>query len=370
MGHEQRVRLGNLVNLVPNIHQVNFMSPLLKVSIVMPQEVEPSVVVGVHDALWGAGVLWNRLMGEPEQPRFRPELVGNGLDKVTTGTGVHIMPHRSIKDTKPGEIVIVPAIMISSGKEFGRNNAALIDWVGRSHQTGSQVFSTCTGSFLLAEAGLLNERDATTHWAFADMMRAEYPRIRLHSDRVLVAATENASIVTCGGAASWMDMVLYLVGRFASPEAAMKLAKFQMYDWHHQGQTPYARLTSRSQTADRLIQESQKWLAFNYAEPDPVHAMITQSGLSRRTFGRRFQHATGHAPLDYVQRVRIEEAKQVLETEKATIENVARQVGYDDPVSFRRLFKRLVGETPAEYRKRQTVSDAARQIESQSAPLQ
>lgn len=335
---------------------------LVKVSIVVPPEAEPSVVVGLYDAFWAAGVLWNRIMGEPEQPRFIPELVGTSLDPVKTSTGINISPHRTLKDGPPAHIVLVPTLFIASGRAFAHANPEMIKWVRLAHENGSQVFSTCTGSFLLAEAGLLNERDATTHWAFADQMRAEYPRVRIHGDRVLVAATDDGSIVTCGGAASWMDMVLYLVGRFAAPDVAMRLAKVQMFDWHHQGQTPYSRLTTKPQTADRMIRDCQEWLADHYCEPDPVIEMIRQSGLPRRTFGRRFHAATGHAPLDYVQRVRIEEAKQILETESSNIERVAGQVGYEDAASFRRLFKRMVGETPAEYRRRQSVSDAARDI--------
>ena len=118
----------------------------------------------------------------------------------------------------------------------------------------------------------------------------------------------------------------------------------------------------RSQTGDRLIHESQEWLADHYADSDPVIEMIRHSGISRRSFGRRFQAATGHAPLEYVQRLRIEEAKQLLETSVETVERVGSDVGYSDAVSFRRLFKRMVGEMPAAYRRRQSVSQAARAI--------
>ena len=129
----------------------------------------------------------------------------------------------------------------------------------------------------------------------------------------------------------------------------MRLAKVQMFDWHHHGQNPYSRLTTRPQISDKQIQVCQEWLADHYCDADPVVEMIRQSGLSRRTFGRRFHTATGHAPLDYVQRVRIEEAKQLLETDARTIEQIADEVGYSDTVSFRRLFKRMVGETPTAY---------------------
>jgi transcriptional regulator GlxA family with amidase domain len=334
----------------------------IDVSIVVPAEAEPSVVVGVHDAFWAAGVLWNRIMGEPERPVFRPELVGVSADPITTSTGIRILPNRTYREGPAADLVLVPTLFIESGESFGRRNRGLVDWVRDAHEGGKQVFSTCTGSFLLAEAGLLDGRDATTHWAFVDQMKKQYPLIRVHGDRVLVAATENSSIVTCGGAASWMDMMLYLVGRFGGPEIAKRLARIQMFDWHHNGQTPYARLTTRPQSADRIIHDAQEWLADHYADADPVMEMIRLSGLSRRAFGRRFLAATGHAPLDYVQRVRIEESKQLLETSTRTVEQVGSGVGYADPVSFRRLFKRMVGETPAAYRRRLSVSVQAREL--------
>jgi transcriptional regulator GlxA family with amidase domain len=307
-------------------------------------------------------------MGEAEKPVFRPELVGVVADPVTTSTGIRILPNRTYRDGPAADIVLVPTLFIESGMAFGRHNRGLIDWVRDAHAAGKPVFSTCTGSFLLAEAGLLDGRDATTHWAFVDMMKAEYPRIRIHGDRVLVAAAEDGGIVTCGGAASWMDMVLYLIGRFGGADVAKRFAKIQMFDWHHNGQTPYARLTTKPQVADRLIHESQEWVADHYAASDPVIEMIRRSGLSRRSFARRFQIATGHAPLEYVQRVRIEEAKQLLETGTGTVEQISANVGYSDTVSFRRVFKRMVGETPAAYRRRQAISEAAREIARLSAP--
>lgn len=334
----------------------------VKVSIVVPPQVEPSVAIGVYDAFWAAGVLWNRITGVPESPCFLPELVGTSTEPVKTSTGIAITPHRTLQESPPGRLVIVPTLFISSGRDFGRTNHAMVDWVRSAHENGSQVFSICTGAFLLAEAGLLDHRDATTHWAFADQLKAEYPKTSVHKERVLVAADNSNSIVTCGGAASWMDMILYLIGRFGGPDVAMRLAKIQLYDWHHAGQMPYTRLTTKAQTADRTIHDCQEWLADHYGEADPVGEMVRQSGLPRRSFGRRFLSATGHSPIGYVQRVRIEEAKQLLETTGGTIEKVAQDVGYDDSASFRRLFKRMVGETPAEYRRRQSVSEAARQI--------
>lgn len=334
----------------------------IKVSIVAVAEVEPWIVVGVHDAFWAVGTLWNRVMGECETPRFLPEIVAAASGPLKTGTGVRIEPHRTIDDDVRTDIVFVSSLLISSGAQFGRDNPGVVDWVRRCHRQGALVVSSCTGSFLLAEAGLLDGRDATTHWAFADMMTSEYPRVRVLKDRILVSAGDDHRIVTAGGATSWTDLVLYIVGKFAGAEEARRLAKMSLFDWHHNGQTPYSRLTTRLQLSDKLVRECQEWLASHYAHADPVAAVIRQSGLTRRTFNRRFKLATGHSPLDYVQRVRIEEAKQILETTDQPVDAIGVEVGYGDIVSFRRLFKRLVHDTPAAYRRRQRVPDEVRNL--------
>jgi len=338
------------------------MDKQIRVSIVAAPEVEPWIAIGVHDAFWAVGTLWNRVMGENEHPRFLPEIVAARPGALTTATGVRIEPHRTFQDNAKTDIVFAPSLLIGSGRKWGRENPDVVNWVRHAHADGAHVVSACTGSFLLAEAGLLDNRDATTHWAFIDLMRKEYPSIRVHCDRVLVSANADDRIITSGGATSWTDLALYLIGRFAGPEEARRLAKIQLFDWHHDGQNPYARLTTRPQMTDKVIQECQSWLAANYACTDPVASMIKHCGLSRRTFNRRFKHATGHTPLEYVQRVRIEEAKQLLETTDGPVEMVAAEVGYGDAVSFRRLFKRMVSNTPAAYRLRHRLPDSMRMM--------
>jgi transcriptional regulator GlxA family with amidase domain len=330
----------------------------IKVSIIAAPDIEPWVAVGVHDAFWAVGTLWNRVMGEAEAPRFCPEIVAATREPLMTGTGIRIEPHRTFSEAVRTDIVFVPSLLVSSGAQFGRENPELLDWVRRAHAEGAHVVSACSGAYLLAVAGLLDNKEATTHWAFAETMKAEYPHVRWMTDRILVSTAGDNRIVTAGGATSWMDLVLYLVGAFAGPEEARRLAKMSLFDWHHDGQNPYSRLTTKMQAKDKRIQECQSWLAENYAAGDPVAAMIRVSGLSRRTFNRRFKNATGSTPLDYVQRLRIEEAKQMLETTDEPVECVAAEVGYGDTVSFRRLFKRLVADTPAVYRRRTRLPDS------------
>ena len=227
-----------------------------------------------------------------------------------------------------------------------------IAWLQRCHAAGATIATACSGAMLLGEAGLLDGHDATTHWAYCDVMKSRYPRIRVHPQRALVVAGEGQRLVMAGGGTSWLDLALYLIARYTSIDAAMQVARLNLIDWHHVGQQPFARLARSRQVEDALIARCQAWIADHYGEPAPVAAMAKLSGLPERSFKRRFEQATGMSPLEYVHTLRLEEAKQMLEASDLPIEAIANEVGYEDAGFFARLFKRNVDLTPGQYRKR------------------
>jgi transcriptional regulator GlxA family with amidase domain len=171
-------------------------------------------------------------------------------------------------------------------------------------------------------------------------------------NRSLVLSGEAQRIVMAGGGSSWQDLALYLIARFVGLKEAVEVAKVYMLQWHDLGQQPFASLTGFRQTTDAAINRCQEWLAMNYKSKDPVAAMAARSGLAERTFIRRFTKTSGMTPLEYVHALRIEEAKQLLETADMPIEAIANEVGYEDTSFFGRLFRRKTGLTPAQYRLR------------------
>ncbi len=205
---------------------------------------------------------------------------------------------------------------------------------------------------LFAEAGLLNGWEATTHWAWCDTMREQFPAIKVHPQRALVVTGEGQRLIMAGGGTSWLDLALYLIARTVGVDKAMQVARVNLIDWHEIGQQPFARLARTRQVDDAIIARCQAWIAEHYQEPNPVTNMIRLSGLAERTFKRRFQQATGMPPLEYVHAMRLEEAKQMLEASDLPIEAIANEVGYEDAGFFSRLFKRKVNLSPAQYRKR------------------
>ena len=211
--------------------------------------------------------------------------------------------------------------------------------------------SACGGS-VLAEAGLLEGGEATTHWSYVPLFRRLYPNVTLHEERILVQSGPGHSIVCSGGASSWQDLALLLIARYAGTEEAIRMSKVFLYQWHRDGQLPYASMIANVDHGDAAILRCQTWLAQNYERADIVSEAARRSGLPKRTFDRRFRAATGYSPLAYIQALRIEEAKQLLERGSDTIDAVAREVGYEDMASFRRLFRRLAGMTPGDYRRK------------------
>lgn len=226
------------------------------------------------------------------------------------------------------------------------------EWLRRCYSAGATLAAACTGALLLAEAGLLDGRDATTHWGYCDALASRYPKVRVHPERALVITGEGQRIIMGGGGTSWLDVGLFVVARFLGVEEAMRLARLHLVDWHEVGQQPFAALTRSRQASDALIAECQVWAAQHYDRNNPVAEMARLSGLGARSLARRFTRATGMSPMEYVQTLRLEEAKHLLETSEEPIEAVANLVGYEDTSFFGRLFRRKVGLTAAQYRRR------------------
>ncbi|HZD25810.1 MAG TPA: helix-turn-helix domain-containing protein, partial [Alphaproteobacteria bacterium] len=326
---------------------------LLSVAILAAPETTPGTVFGLYDLFSSAGRDWDLLTkGSAGPARAQPRVIAAQREAFEAANGAWIQPHGTFDDCPAPDVVYVPEILVPPEAEIsGRFDRALA-WLQRCHGAGATLASACSGSLLLAEAGLLDGCEATTHWAYCDAMRRRYPKVTVHGARCLVASGEGQRIITSGGVTSYLDLGLFLAARFFGLEEAMRLARAYLIDWHRHGQLPFSSLACSRQVSDRQIATMQAWIADNYAHPAPVAAMIEMSRLPERSFKRRFTQATGFTPLDYVQALRVEEAKQLLETTDLPIEAVAEEVGYEDSSFFRRLFRRKVGLTPHAYRLR------------------
>jgi transcriptional regulator GlxA family with amidase domain len=325
----------------------------LNVAILAMPEVTSSMVYGLYDLFASAGRDWSYLVeGEAGEQRMHPYIVSAHHPEFRGLNDIRITSDHSLEDCPAPHIVCMPDIMVVPGESLAGRFEAEIAWLRRCHATGATLASACTGALLLAETGLLDGLDATIHWGWIKSLTAHYPRVRVHPGRTLIVNGPEQRIVMAGGATSWQDLALFLIGRFVGVKEAMEVSKIYLIDWHDGGQQPFASLVTNRQNTDGAIGKCQEWVAMHYAEASPVAAMIALSGLAERTFIRRFAAATGMSPIDYVHALRLEEAKQMLETSDLPVEGVANEVGYEDASFFNRLFHRKVGITPAQYRRR------------------
>ncbi|HSQ11280.1 MAG TPA: helix-turn-helix domain-containing protein [Burkholderiaceae bacterium] len=324
----------------------------VRVAILAFPEVTASVLYGLYDLFLSAGRDWGTIVdGRPGPSPMRPTVVSRFAESFTAANGVRLTPQQTLDECVAPDVICVPEVAIPPGQPLD-GFAAEVAWLKRCHANGATIAAACSGAMLLAQTGLLDDYDATTHWAYCDVMRTRHPRIRVHPQRALVVTGVGQRLVMAGGGTSWLDLAIYLISRFVALEVAMQTARVNLIDWHDIGQQPYARLARSRQVEDAEIARCQTWIAHHYDEPAPVAAMVRLSGLPERSFKRRFQQATGMSPLEYVHTLRLEEAKQMLESGDAPVEAIANEVGYEDAGFFSRLFRRQVSLTPAQYRKR------------------
>lgn len=323
------------------------------IGILIFPETTAAVVYGFYDMFLAAGRDWGVMVeGEAGPELLEVLIVARTLEPVDICNGLSIKPHTFLQECPPLDVICLPEVALPPGAPLAERYAVELEWLKQRHSQGSILASACSGAMLFAEAGLLNGYEATTHWAWCDIMQEQFPEIKVHPQQALVVTGEGQSLVMAGGGSTWLDLALYLIARVLSVDIAMHVARINLIDWHHIGQQPFARLARTRQIDDAIIARCQVWIAEHYEEPNPVSNMVRLSGLVDRTFKRRFQLATGMSPLEYVHALRLEEAKQMLEAGDLPIEAIANEVGYEDAAFFSRLFKRKVNLTPAQYRKR------------------
>ena len=324
-----------------------------RVAILALPETSASVIYGMYDMFMSAGRDWGLIVdGSPGAALIHPQVASLHKGALICGNGVRIVPQASLDECLGVDVVCVPELLVPPGESLDGRFIAEMAWLRRCYEGGAMLATACSGAMLLAQAGLLDGHEATTHWAYCDVMARRYPQIKVRGQRALVASGEGQRLIMAGGGTSWLDLALYLIARLIDVDAAMQVARLNLIDWHDIGQQPFARLARSRQVDDAVIARCQSWIAEHYAQPSPVAAMSQLSGLAERSFKRRFQQATGMPPLEYVHTMRLEEAKQMLESGNQPIEAIANQVGYEDAGFFSRLFRRNVGMTPAQYRKR------------------
>ncbi len=316
--------------------------------------------VGVLDAKFGGSDRAERV--------FSVRLLAETMDPVPGAGGVPIPPQKTLDEVTTCDVTFVPALVPDPVwyKRFeepgGAFSESLRDWVRKRYADGAMLVSLCTGSFLLAEAGLLAGLPATTHWAAAEHFSRLFPEVDLDARRPLVVTGDAGRIIMGGTGTYHSDLVIYLVQRLAGRAVAHAFARTSGKFWAGDERDVYARLLTRLCTTDSVVRDAQAWFSENMDVDDPVQKMAERANLVDRTFVRRFKDATGQTPLAYTQAVRVERAREMLEATRRPVSEIALSVGYRDISHFSHLFQREVGITPGAYRKRFKLPPVARAL--------
>jgi transcriptional regulator GlxA family with amidase domain len=265
-------------------------------------------------------------------------------------TTVRCGSRRSEANLRGIDLVIVPGLgtpsadeLISKLKSPACRRAG--DMLTRAFSNGAMLAAPCASTFLLAETGLLDGRRATTTWWFASLFRQRYPRVQLMTEQMVVT---DWPIATAGAAMAQMDLMLAVVGRFAGPSLAKACANFLLLD-ERRSQAPFMAMTYLA-GQDPKIAKAEKWVRDNIARDFAIEELAAAVALAPRTFARRMAATCGVSPIQFVQRIRLETARLLLETTRLSVEEIARRVGYAEPSTLRRLIRRDTKHPPGHFR--------------------
>jgi transcriptional regulator GlxA family with amidase domain len=326
--------------------------PPLKVIIVAVPETAGSSLYGMLDVLSAAGNAYDVLMRSTgDQQLFDVRIISTDGEPFTCGNRVPVDPDYSAADDPRADIVIISELWLGPDEHLHGRHVELVDWIRKQYRQGAILYSACSGSVVLAETGLLDGCPATSHWAYQDLFRVNYSRVRFDPAPNLTYADPAGRIVTAGGTTSWHDLVLHVISRHASPGEALRIAKVYLLKWHAEGELPYTPLVRPLPHGDSIVRKCEDWLRENFREIDAIARVTAMAGIPERTLKRRFKAATGGPLIEYLQNLRVEEAKRLLETSDLPVDEISADTGYSDASFFRRLFKRLTGLTPSGYRR-------------------
>jgi transcriptional regulator GlxA family with amidase domain len=315
-----------------------------KVTILALESAMSASVMGTMDIFSQAGFTYNYLMGVDPKPYFEVKIATREGKPVKCFNNAEIHPNCGVDDVQYTDLVIISSFTNFETLTLSRDLGA---WVKEQYHKGATIGSICLGSFFLAQTGLLDGKTATTHWGFVQEFRKLYPQITLRPEKLI---TDEGNLLCSGACNSYIDLSVYLIERFCGRNVALQCSKTMLHDFARSSQAPYMVFQHNRDHSDDQILAIQKHFEEEYSLRYNPEQLARAYGMSRRTFERRFKKATSHTPVFYLQRSRVEAAKQMLETGLRTFDEIALKVGYEDSSFFRKVFVKHTGLRPSEYK--------------------
>jgi transcriptional regulator GlxA family with amidase domain len=281
-----------------------------------------------------------------ESPIFKVQLVGLSKETPVSGGSFTVHSDLVLKDVEKTDLIIIPAIdgEINSALE---KNQEFIPWIIKQYKGGAEVASLCLGAFLLASTGLVNGRKCATHWMAANAFRQLFPEVELVTEKII---TDEQGIYSSGGAFSYLNLILYLIEKYAGHEIAVLSAKVFAIEIERDNQLSFTIFQGQKEHEDESIKKAQEFIEKNYQDKITVEQLTTMLAIGRRNFERRFKKATANTVVEYIQRVKMEAVKKGLEASRKNVNELMYDVGYSDSKAFRTVFKKITGKSPIDYR--------------------
>ena len=319
----------------------------MKIGIIAYQDCTASMILGMMDIL----ALANTQVLNKKKGLFEVTLISRDGNPVKSFTGYPVECSSSIRSKRIYDIIYVPGFLADPMEVLSREQE-IVKWLRAQHGHGAKMTAACNGNLMIAEAGVLKNKHATTHWSLKEFFEKRYPDTFLQPEKIIV---DEGGVVSAAGVIAYMNLALHLIARHGSNEIASYCSKVFLIDSGRRIQTPYLLFSTPRNHGDKEILKIQDWIEGNYTNTLTVDSIIERSVLGRRTLMRRFKKAIGDTPIEYLQRIRIENAKRFLETTNKTFSEITWDVGYNDISSFQRLFKHHTQLTPKEYRNKFTL---------------
>ena len=319
-------------------------------------ECQASSIGGFADILQVANSHLRRQQGAAAA-QFEWHFVSSLGNPIVASNGLQLQTHK----LEPGErydLVFIPSLHYGGQRQFDQILDRLADtsnWLVAQWRAGAWIAANCTGTFILAQTGLLDGRTVTTTWWLERQFRARYPKVDLQIRSVI---TESDRLVCAGASASYLLQAIRIIERFSGPAIASQAAKSMLIDVSQTSQVPYLPLLAERAHSDSLVERAQHWLQSNMTDELRISELAEALAISDRTLIRRFKAALDQTPLAYLQDLRLEAARALLETGDLSVEVIGGQVGYNDTSSFSRLFRQRIGMSPGAYRRRFQIKSA------------
>nr|WP_187808628.1 GlxA family transcriptional regulator [Pseudomonas alcaligenes] len=299
-----------------------------------------------------AGMRYSKQQGLDMATNFQIRVVSPDGQAVTSFSQANIQVDGALE---AADVIILPAFW-GDFDELRQRYPQVIPWLRQQHAAGAALCGEATGVFWMAEAGLLDGKEATTYWRFFREFAERFPRVLLNQDKHLSDAD---NLYCAGGVTSACDMYIYLIERYCGASIAQGVARDILYETQRSYSPGRIGFGGQKLHQDVAILQVQQWLEEHFAEKFRIEDVAREHGMSIRNFMRRFQSATGDKPLHYLQRLRIETAKGLLSSTRKSIKTISYEVGYDDASFFARLFRQHAELSPNQYRRQFLHKDGA-----------